>query len=363
MTAGFNQRRRNHQKLGRRSKCPRHHQGIARFARHRLHISLHESGVGNTQSPDHLEKKTAPLAIRFHENEIRGGRCDGQNHPRQAGATADVAPSSLTTRQRQKLSPVDKMPLVEVIRGKHTSDEAVATVFQYAKKVGKTPIVVKDAPGFAVNRILGPYMNEAAFLMVEGAGVEKIDRVMEKFGMPMGPIALLDEVGLDVAAKVSKILYGAFGERMRSPALFETITAEKRFGKKVGKGIYLYENGGKKKTLDTAFLQKVGIKDGSARLPDEEIVKRLVYLMINEAARVWEEGLVRTVGDIDVGMIFGTGFAPFRGGLLKYADSVGADHIVSDLELFSRKYGPRFAPAQFLQQLAVSGKKFYGATD
>lgn len=260
-------------------------------------------------------------------------------------------------------NPVDKMPLVEVIRGKKTSDEAVATVFQYAKKVGKTPIVVKDAPGFAVNRILGPYMNEAAFLMVEGAGVEKIDRVMEKFGMPMGPIALLDEVGLDVAAKVSKILYGAFGDRMKSPALFDTITAEKRFGKKVGKGIYVYENGGKKKSLDTGFLQKLGIKDGSASLPDEEIVKRLVYLMINEAARVWEEGLVRTVGDIDVGMIFGTGFAPFRGGLLKYADSVGADHIVSDLELFVRKYGPRFAPAQFLQQLAVSGKKFYSAQD
>ncbi len=260
-------------------------------------------------------------------------------------------------------NPVDKMPLVEVVRGKKTSDEAVATVFQYAKKLGKTPIVVKDAPGFAVNRILGPYMNEAAYLLVEGAGAERIDSVMENFGMPMGPMALLDEVGLDVAGKVSKILFGAFGERMKSPALFESFTAEKRFGKKVGKGIYLYENGGKKKTLDSGFLHKLGVKEGSSSITDDEIVKRLVYLMINEGARVWEEGLVRTVGDIDVGMIFGTGFAPFRGGLLRYADTVGADHIVSDLELFARKYGPRFQPAQFLQQLAVSGKKFYGDQD
>ncbi len=260
-------------------------------------------------------------------------------------------------------NPVDKMPLVEVIRGQKTSDEAIATVFQYAKKIGKTPIVVKDAPGFVVNRILGPYMNEAAIMMAEGAGVHSIDAAMESFGMPMGPITLLDEVGLDVAAKVSKVLYGAFGERMKSPPLFEAISAEKRLGKKSGKGIFLWEDSGKKKTLDTEFLQKLGIKDGSVSLSEEEIQKRLLYLMINEAARCWEEGLVRQVSDIDVGMIFGTGFAPFRGGLLRYADSVGADHIVSDLEVFTRKYGPRFQSSQFLQHLAVDNKKFYGVAD
>ncbi len=256
-------------------------------------------------------------------------------------------------------NPVDKMPLVEVIRGKETSDEATALVFQLAKKLGKTPIVVKDGPGFVVNRILAPYMNEAVHLMAEGVPVSEIDRVMEKFGMPMGPCALLDEVGLDTGAKVSKVLYGAFGDRMKPPAMMEAVVAEKRLGKKTGKGIYLYENGGKKRVEDPELYGKLGIKTGK-HIPEAEIIKRLIYPMINEAARIIEEELVRDVSDIDVGMIFGTGFAPFRGGLLRYADSVGTEQIVSDLELMSRNVGPRFAPSSYLQSLAVGGKKFYG---
>lgn len=257
-------------------------------------------------------------------------------------------------------NPVDKMPLVEVIRGKETSDEAVATVYQFAKKLGKTPIVVKDAPGFVVNRILGPYLNEAVYLLVEGVPPTRIDLVMEKFGMPMGPCALLDEVGLDVGAKVSKVLYGAFGERMKPPALMENFTLEKRLGKKTGKGIYSYEgNGHKKRTEDTAFLTKLGIKVGSSNANDTEIERRLVYLMINEGARVWEEKLVRDVSEIDIGMIFGTGFAPFRGGLLRYADSLGAEAIVAELDVMTRNLGPRFQPAQLLQQYAVNKTKFY----
>ena len=256
-------------------------------------------------------------------------------------------------------NPVDKMPLVEVIRGKDSSDEAVATVFQFAKKLGKTPIVVKDSPGFLVNRILVPYLNEAVHLMAEGVEVTDIDRLMENFGMPMGPCALMDEIGLDVGVKVSKIFYGAFGDRMKPPPLMETVTVDGRYGKKSGKGIYLYEKGSKKGTPDPTLTNKLGIPKRPENLNDDIVEKRLLYVMVNEAARCLEENLVRDVSDIDVGMIFGTGFAPFRGGLLRWADGIGAESIVADLELLSRNYSPRFAPSNYLQRLAVGNKKFY----
>jgi 3-hydroxyacyl-CoA dehydrogenase/enoyl-CoA hydratase/3-hydroxybutyryl-CoA epimerase len=253
-------------------------------------------------------------------------------------------------------NPVDKMPLVEVIRGQETSDEALATVFQYAKKIGKTPIVVKDAPGFVVNRILGPYLNEAVHLLLEGVTPTRMDSVMTKFGMPMGPIALLDEVGLDVAAKVSHVLFQAFGERMKPPAAIDVVAKEGRLGKKTGKGIYLHSEG--KRTEDSEILSKIGVKV-EKQISDDEIIKRLTYTMVNEAARILDEDLVRDVSDIDVGMIYGTGFAPFRGGLLGYADSVGIEAIVSELDVLHRSYGARFQPCQYLQQLSVDGKKFY----
>lgn len=255
-------------------------------------------------------------------------------------------------------NPVDKMPLVEVIRGKETSDEATATVFALAKKLGKTPIVVQDAPGFVVNRILGPYLNEAAYLLTEGVTPREMDKAIVGFGMPMGPAELLDEVGLDVATKVSKVLYGAFGDRMKPPTLLEKVVEQGRLGKKTGKGIYIH-TGDKDKEEDLDWLKSLGAKVGDAKVTDEEIVKRLIYVMVNEAARCLDEGLVRSVSDIDVGMIFGTGFAPFRGGLLRYADSLGADAIVADLELLARRHGDRFKPCDYLQRLAVSKKKFY----
>ena len=261
-------------------------------------------------------------------------------------------------------NPVDKMPLVEVIRAEHSSDEAVATVFQFAKKMGKTPIVVKDAPGFVVNRILGPYLNETIHLLIEGVDPVYMDKVMVKFGMPMGPCELIDEVGLDVASKVAKVLFGAFGERMKPPEFLDGIMEEKRLGKKSGKGIYLYEAGkSKSSNVDTEWLKRKGANPGSARMSSGDIQKRLVYVMVNEAARCLEEDLVRQVSDIDVGMIFGTGFAPFRGGLLRYADQVGADSIVNDLDLLSRTHGERFKPCDYLQKLAVNGQKFYGPED
>ncbi len=257
-------------------------------------------------------------------------------------------------------NPVDKMPLIEIIRGKDTSDEATATIFALSKKLGKTPIVVKDGPGFVVNRILAPYLSEAVYLLAEGVPPSKMDEVIEQFGMPMGPCTLLDEIGLDVGLKVVKNLFGAFGERMKPPALMDKVGEGKRYGKKTGSGIYIYANGGKEKKNDPELFSRIGVKENAGAVPDEQIIKRCIYGMVNEAARIVEEKLVRDVADVDIGMIFGTGFAPFRGGLLRYADSVGIEAIVADLEILQRNLGPRFQPASYLQQLAVSGKKFYG---
>ena len=258
-------------------------------------------------------------------------------------------------------NPVDRMPLVEVIAGDQTSPEAVASIVTFSKALGKTPIVVKDSPGFVVNRILGPYLNEAIHLLMEGVRPTEMDRIMEKFGMPMGPCALLDEVGLDVASKVSQVLYGAFGERMKGPEQMSQVVQEKRLGKKAGVGIYRYENGKRQESADLLTVFKPQARPSD--LTDEVVMKRLVYLMINEGSRCVEEKLVRHVSDIDVGMIFGTGFAPFRGGLLKYADSIGAEAIVSDLDIFIRKYGERFKPSKLLQEYSVNRKTFYQAED
>jgi 3-hydroxyacyl-CoA dehydrogenase/enoyl-CoA hydratase/3-hydroxybutyryl-CoA epimerase len=254
-------------------------------------------------------------------------------------------------------NPVDKMPLVEVIRAEKSSDEAVSTVFQLSKKLGKTPIVVKDSPGFVVNRILGPYLMETMHLLVEGVPVNKIDEALEKFGMPMGPCTLIDEVGIDVLLKVGKVLYGAFGERLKAPISLDGFVAEKSLGKKSGKGIFIYEQG-KKGPVDSAMLNKFNIKQNH-NLDLETIQKRCVYLMINEAARCLEEKIARDASDIDIGMIFGTGFAPFRGGVLRYADSLGAEKICSDLEVFTRTYGNRFKPCDLLQKMSIEKKLFY----
>jgi len=253
-------------------------------------------------------------------------------------------------------NPVHRMPLIEVIRGADTSDATVASLVAFSKKIGKTPIVVKDSPGFLVNRILGAYMAEAGRLLAEGATIEPLDAALVEFGMPMGPVNLFDEVGLDVAAKVSHILENAFGKRMAGDGMLDKIVESGRLGKKNGKGFYIYE--GKNKKVDPAiyaFIPKTGKFNGSAA----EMQDRCVLPMINEAAMCLAEGLVRRPEDVDVGMIFGTGFPPFRGGLLRYADARGIDNIVGKLETLAGKYGERFKPAERLIEMKQSGKKFY----
>ncbi len=256
-------------------------------------------------------------------------------------------------------NPVDRMPLVEVIRGAKTSEQALVTVANFARKLGKTVVYCNDGPGFVVNRILGPYMNESGFILEEGNSIESVDKAMVDFGMPMGPAALLDEVGIDVAAKVAKILGGAFGERMQPSGVVEKLYADGRHGKKNGKGLYVYENG-KRKGPDPSVYKVLGIR--SPKPADANaVVERMLLAMINEAALILDEHLVASAPELDLAMIMGTGFPPFRGGLLRYADALGTPYILARLDELSSRHGQRFLATAPLRRLAEGDGKFYDA--
>ncbi|MEO8216412.1 MAG: 3-hydroxyacyl-CoA dehydrogenase NAD-binding domain-containing protein [Acidobacteriota bacterium] len=255
-------------------------------------------------------------------------------------------------------NPVDRMPLVEVIRGAESSDRAVVTVAAFARKLGKTVVHCNDAPGFVVNRILAPYMNEAAFLLEEGYSIESIDKAMTDFGMPMGPLALLDEVGLDVAAKAGHIMAESFPERMQASGGLQRLLEDKRLGKKVGRGLYQYKDG-KRTEPDSGIYKLLSIaspREGNG----EEMTDRMILAMVNEASTVLADGVVASAEELDLAMIMGTGFPPFRGGLLRYADKVGLPAIVVRLEELAARIGPRFTPSSPLRELAGSGNSFYG---
>ena len=256
-------------------------------------------------------------------------------------------------------NPVDRMPLIEVIRGAKTSDVAAVTVANFARKLGKTVVYCNDGPGFVVNRILAPYMNEAGFLLEEGSTIESVDKAIVDFGMPMGPMALLDEVGIDVAAKVAGILSSAFGERMEKSTVVEKLYADHRYGKKNGKGLYVYTDG-KRQEPDRSVYALLGVTSPHPADP-KAVVERMVLAMINEAALILDQKIVATPGELDLAMIMGTGFPPFRGGLLRYADSLGAQNIVARLEELAKRISKRFAPSAPLRRLAERGGKFYGA--
>jgi 3-hydroxyacyl-CoA dehydrogenase/enoyl-CoA hydratase/3-hydroxybutyryl-CoA epimerase len=253
-------------------------------------------------------------------------------------------------------NPVDRMPLVEVIRGAKTSDAAMATTAALARKLGKTVVYCNDGPGFIVNRILGPYMNESAFLLEEGNSIESLDRAMVDFGMPMGPMALLDEVGIDVAAKVAGILSEAFGARMEKSGVVEKLYADGRHGKKNGKGLYRYD-GGKRQGPDASVYKVLGIRNPKPA-DATQVTERMVLAMINEASLILEEKIAGSAGELDLAMIMGTGFPPFRGGLLRYADSLGLPYVVSRLDALTT-VGPRFRPNEPLKRMADRDGKFY----
>lgn len=261
-------------------------------------------------------------------------------------------------------NPVEKMPLVEVVRGERTSDDTLATLHALAVALGKTPVVVRDGPGFWVNRLLMPYLNEAAHLYAEGVEVESLDGALERFGLPMGPLALLDEVGLDVAAKVGKVMAAAYPDRMRPHALLHRLEAIGRLGKKSGRGFYVYRDG-HRGDPDQGLRDELGLvasdEDGEAPVFDQEyLVARCLYPMVNEAARAVEEGIVETPAAGDLALVLGIGWPPFRGGLLRWADQLGLPRIVERLEEWSAAIDARFAPGAALRERARWRGGFYG---
>ncbi|OEE76374.1 multifunctional fatty acid oxidation complex subunit alpha [Enterovibrio norvegicus FF-162] len=253
-------------------------------------------------------------------------------------------------------SPVDKMPLVEVIPHAGTSEKAIATVVKLAKKQGKTPIVVADKAGFYVNRILAPYMNEAAMTLLAGESVEHIDNALLDFGFPVGPVTLLDEVGIDIGAKISPILLNELGERFRAPDVFDVMLSDGRKGRKTGKGFFVYN--GKKKEVDKRVYGLLGVELKS-QLSGHELAMRCVLMMLNEAARCLDEGVVKSARDGDIGAVFGIGFPPFLGGPFRYMDHIGIKRLVEMLEQHEAKYGERFAPCEMLKAMAAEEKRFF----
>lgn len=258
-------------------------------------------------------------------------------------------------------NPVHKMPLVEIIRGEKSSDVAVATVFDLAKKMGKLPVVVKDGPGFLVNRLLVPYLIEAAWLLEDGMAIDVVDRMYkQEFGMPMGPFALMDEVGIDVCIKVSKIFHEALGDRIMIPNVMAKLKESGRLGKKNKRGFYLYDDAGKSQGLDEKIYSELGLPEPTSKLTSKEVINRGIYNMISEAAlALIEERIVETPEEVDLAMITGTGFPPFRGGLLRYADTVGSQTIADELEIFATRYGIRFKPSTPLRNMAKTNRSFY----
>ena len=254
-------------------------------------------------------------------------------------------------------NPVHRMPLIELIRTQETSEETIATMVEFSKRLGKTPIVVKDSCGFLINRILLPYLIEAVFILEEGASFERIDKICLAFGLPMGPFSLVDEIGLDVGYKVALLLEESFGPRMAVPEILKKVYEKKWFGKKTQKGFYAYK--GKNKIANKEIYNFIAKRDCRYH-SDEEILQRMLYRMINEAAACLEEKVCDEPSCVDIGMIMGTGFPPFRGGLLRYADSVGCENILEKLEKFKKEVNAkRFSPSDYLISLAKDNKKFY----
>lgn len=259
-------------------------------------------------------------------------------------------------------SPVHKMPLLEVIVTPTTSAETIVTVVEFGRRIGKTVIIVNDAPGFFVNRILAPYVNEAGILLDEGVAIDAIDKAMGQFGFPVGPINLIDEVGLDIAGKSGAIMAEAFGGRMKPSTALQKVLGAGRLGRKGKQGFYEYDEKGKRGDVDESVYQLYPGGTKRTTAPRDEIQRRLSLAMVNEAARCLEEGIIRSPRDGDIGAVFGIGFPPFRGGPFRHMDAVGIAEVVKQLEALDARYPGRFTPARVLVEMAAGGKTFYPTT-
>ncbi|MCI0745244.1 MAG: 3-hydroxyacyl-CoA dehydrogenase NAD-binding domain-containing protein [Verrucomicrobia subdivision 3 bacterium] len=258
-------------------------------------------------------------------------------------------------------NPVHRMQLVEVVVGKQTSPEVVSRAVRFVQQLGKLPVVVNDSPGFLVNRILMPYLIEAGHLFENGASVENIDESMLEFGMPMGPLRLIDEVGVDVSNHVAETISAHFSPRLRTPSVLGSMLNDGLLGRKSSRGYYLHDK--KSRGTDVnPHVDKYQKGTSAAALSRDELRSRMVFLMINEAARCLEEGVVSEPADVDFGMIMGTGFAPFRGGPLRFADEVGIPQIAEEMYKLAHKGEAQFAPCRLLELMAARQEKFYAAT-
>jgi len=265
-------------------------------------------------------------------------------------------------------NPVPKMPLVEVVRGAQTSDRVVHATCKLALKLGKTPVITSDSPGFLVNRLLGPYLDEAARLFEAGVEVERIDRVVRDFGMPMGPLELLDEVGFDIAAHAAESLSAAFGDRMACSPLLTNLLEANLKGKKTGAGFYLHDRDKGPKQPNPEVKRFVDPRAAQqADFSDQVILDYLMMSMLNEAAFALTEKVVAGPRELDLATVFGMGFPPFRGGLLRWADSLGPRDALDRLariagapDMLARPVGSaRFKPAPMLRDLAHEGRGFH----
>ena len=251
-------------------------------------------------------------------------------------------------------NPVHKMKLVEVVRGECTSEETILKATQFVKKTGKLPVIVKDSPGFLVNRILMPYLIEAVNLANHGVSIEHTDKLLRKFGMPMGPFRLIDEVGGDVCQHVADDLLNRLETKFPNSNLLRRMIEEGNLGKKTGQGFYKYSNGKSKGVCDVPVNNNF-----NTDCENEEIVDRLILIMVNEAIRCLQEKVVESPKDVDFGMIMGTGWAPFRGGPISYCDNEGARNVVERLQELAKK-DKYFEPCELLIEHANKNKKFYG---
>lgn len=251
-------------------------------------------------------------------------------------------------------NPVNLMPLVEIIPTKHTSKETINKVCEMLISCGKTPIVVKDCAGFIVNRILLPYLNEAAFILEEGSKIERIDSIIKDFGMPMGPFTLADTVGIDIGYKVATILNEAYGSRMPISSIIEKMYEKNLLGVKTKAGFYEYESKDKYSNVHVTSM----LENNSRIFEEKEILERCLYIMINEASRCLEENIVTDASIIDFAMITGTGFPAHKGGLLSYANEIGLKNILESLRKFEKEYGERFKPSNLLVKLVEEYEDF-----
>ncbi|WP_114417894.1 fatty acid oxidation complex subunit alpha FadB [Marinospirillum perlucidum] len=261
-------------------------------------------------------------------------------------------------------NPVHRMPLVEVIRGEKSSETAIAATVAYAKQMGKTPIVVNDCPGFLVNRILFPYFGGFIGLLEKGADFQRVDKVMEKFGWPMGPAYLLDVVGLDTALHANQVMAEGFPERMKrdDKTILDVMYESKRLGQKNATGFYRYEEdrkGKPKKVLDESSYELIKplIRE-TQELSDEDIIARMMVPLCLETVRCLEDGIVETPAEADMALIYGIGFPPFRGGALRYIDALGVKQFVELADSLS-DLGPLYAPTAKLREMAEKGETFY----